>query len=90
MLKIGRPTLLWWCVVRLWNANTVAVIKSEWLQYYQRWATGQSAFYVCFSEDLRREKFVSLAWRRELDSRYDNWRNTGARCCCFGVSLFLD
>ena len=26
----------------------------------------QSTFYVCFSEDLRRGKFVSLAWWREL------------------------
>ena len=41
-------------------------------------------------EDLRRGKFVSLAWRRELKTCYDNWRNTGARCYCFGVSLFLD
>ena len=50
----------------------------------------QSAFYVCFSEDLRRGKCVSLAWRRELKSSYDNWRNIGERCCRSGVSLFLD
>ena len=31
-----------------------------------------------------------MAWRRELKSCYDNWHNTGARCFCFGVSLFLD
>ena len=49
----------------------------------------QSAFYECFSEDLRRGKFVYLAWRRELKTCYDNWSNTDARCCCFGVSLFL-
>ena len=37
-------------------------------------------FSACFSEDLRREKFVSLAQRRELKTcQIYNWRNTGVR-----------
>ena len=45
---------------------------------------------LCFSKDLWRQNFVTLAWRRELKCYYANRRNNGARTVELGARAESD